>query len=72
MGPIEKIAHVREDICGRTGAVAEREYGERFGGAAQSFPAAIGDGGYGVAKKLACWIRRRRHDGRISVFAGQN
>src|SRR5580658_7031788 len=66
-GPIEKIAHVREDIRRGTRAVAKGKCRERFGGATQSLTAAIGDRGHCVAKKLACWIGGCRHGDQISL-----
>src|SRR6267154_1743019 len=42
-----------EDLCGSTRFVSDVEASEMFGRIAQSFAAAVRDGGYGVAKKLA-------------------
>src|ERR1700723_1309891 len=56
--PIEKIARVRENLRGRAAAGRLGEGSKRFGCAAQSLAAAIGDRGYGVAEKLAGGIVR--------------
>jgi len=38
-GPVEEVAHVREDLCGSAGLVADVEAGEMVWGVAERFPA---------------------------------
>jgi hypothetical protein len=54
--PVKQIAHVREDLRGRARLVSDVEAGEVVRGTAESFAAAVGNGGNGVAKKLSCGI----------------
>jgi len=50
--PVKEIAHVGEDLRGSARFVSDVEAGEMVGGVVQSFGAAVGDGGHGVAKEL--------------------
>jgi hypothetical protein len=54
--PVEQVAHVREDLRGRARLVSDVEARKMVRSAAQGFAAAVGDGGEGVAEKLAVGI----------------
>ncbi len=51
--PIKQIAHVREDLRGRTRFVADMKAPEMVGSAAEGFATTVSNGGDGMTKQLA-------------------